>query len=144
LSPTNLVNLCPGGSSSRLPYWNMTVQSEYSHPVANDMDGFVRVLATIYPENKNRVEPNFTVPNYSLLNMYAGVRSHDGAWEASIFARNLLNTTPTLDRSPVEANLDTSLGTSFASLIHPTGYFETQTQTPREVGVSVHYAWGSR
>jgi iron complex outermembrane receptor protein len=143
LSPTNLISLCPGGSSSRLPLWNMSLQSEYNRPVADNMDGFLRVLATIYPQNKY-AEPNFAVPNYSLVNLYAGVRSHDGAWEASIFARNILNTVVTLDRSPVEANLNTSLATSFPQLIHPSGYFETATNTPREVGINVHYAWGSR
>src|SRR5207249_1833174 len=124
---------------------NLTAQSEYTRPVADNVDGFVRVLATYYPENKNRVEPNFTVNNYTLLNLYAGVRSHDGAWEASIFVRNARNTLRTLDRSPVEANLNTPLSTSFgprsaSNLIHPTGYFETATNPPREVGVSVHYS----
>ena len=122
----------------------MSIQSEYARPVADDMDGFLRVLATIYPENKNRAEPNLIAPNYSLLNLYAGVRSHDGAWEASIFVRNALDKVVMLDRSPVPANLNTSLGTAFPGLIRPTGYFETTTTTPREVGISVHYAWGAR
>jgi iron complex outermembrane receptor protein len=92
LGPDNLISLCPGGSSSRLPLWNATFTSEYVHPVTDSMDGFVRLLATYYPENKNRAEPNFTVDNYSLINFYVGMRSHDGAWEASIFARNAFNT----------------------------------------------------
>jgi iron complex outermembrane receptor protein len=143
LSATNLISLCPGGSASQLPLWNMSIQSEYDHPLADKMDGFLRALATIYPENKY-VESNFTVPNYSLLNLYAGVRSRDGAWEASIFVRNALNTLVALDRSPVQANLNTSLATFFPQLIHSTGYYETTTNTPREVGINVHYAFGSR
>jgi iron complex outermembrane receptor protein len=143
LSPTNLVSLCQGGSSSRLPLWNMSIQSEYTRPVHETMDGFLRVLATIYPENKY-AEPNFIVPNYSLVNLYAGVRSHDGAWEVSVFARNVLNTVVATDRSPVPATLDGSLSQFFPQLIHPSGYFETTSTTPREVGVNVHYAWGSR
>jgi len=146
LSPTNLVSFCSGGTSSRLPYWNMSVQSEYARPVADNMDGFLRVLATIYPENKNRAEPDLVIPNYSLVNLYAGVRSHDGAWEVSVFARNVLDTLRTLDRSPVDAAsaLGTPLGSGFASLLRPSGYFETTTNTPREVGINVHYAWGAR
>jgi iron complex outermembrane receptor protein len=140
----NLISLCPGGSSSRLPLWNMTLQSEYTHPVVEGaMDGFIRALATYYPENKY-AEPGLTVTNYALLNFYAGVRSHDGAWEASVFVRNALNKAVATDISPAEANLNGSLTQSFASLIHPTGYFETLTTNPREVGVNVHYAWGSR
>jgi iron complex outermembrane receptor protein len=140
----NLVSLCPGGSASRLPYWNATVQSEYNRPVAENMDGFLRVLATIYPQNKDRVEQNFTVGNYSLLNLYGGVRSHDGAWEVSVFARNVLNVQTATDISTQQANINASLATFFPQLIRPTGYFETTTTNPREVGVNVHYAWGSR
>jgi iron complex outermembrane receptor protein len=140
----NLISLCPGGSASRLPFWNATFQSEYSHPVRENADGFLRVLATYYPENKNRAEPNFTVPNYATLNMYAGVRSHDGAWEASVFARNLLNTAVATDISGAPTNLNNSLNVAFASINHPTGYFQTITTPGREVGINVHYAFGSR
>jgi iron complex outermembrane receptor protein len=140
----NLISLCPGGSVSRLPFWNATFQSEYNHPVTDRMDGFLRVLATYYPENKNRAEPNFTVPNYSLVNLYLGVRGHDGAWEASIFARNAFKAERALDISGAETNLTSSLATAFPGLIHPTGYYQTTMTPRREVGVNVHYAWGSR
>ena len=142
-----VVSLCTGGSSSRLPLWNATFQSEYVHPVTDTMDGFLRVLATYYPENKNRAEPNFTVPNYSLVNLYLGVRSHDGAWEASIFARNAFKAEEQTDRGTSQYNLDGPLGTAFGGpngLIHQTGYFNSVMTPRREVGVNVHYAFGSR
>ena len=139
-----VVSLCQGGSSSRLPLWNATFQSEYVHPVSDTMDGFLRVLATYYPENKNRAEPNFTVPNYSLVNLYLGMRSHDGAWEASIFARNAFKAEEQTDRGTSQYNLDGPLGQAFGGLIHPTGYFNSVMTPRREVGVNVHYAFGSR
>jgi iron complex outermembrane receptor protein len=139
-----VVSLCPGRSASRLPLWNATFTSEYVHPVFDDTDGFFRILATYYPENKNRVEPNFTVPNYSLVNFYLGVRSHDGAWEASIFARNAFKAERTLDLAQTQYNLNGPLGQVFARLIHPSGYFQTQVTPRREVGINVHYAFGSR
>jgi hypothetical protein len=43
-----------------------------------------------------------------------------------------------------ETNLTSSLATAFPDLIHPTGYFQTTLTPLREVGVNVHYAWGSR
>jgi iron complex outermembrane receptor protein len=140
---TGLISFCPGGSASRLPYWNATFQSEYVRPVRDDVDGFFRVLATVYPENKNRAEPNFTVPNYSLVNLYLGVRSHDGAWEASIFARNAFKAERALDVATAQLNQDGALGQVFGSLIHPSGYFAAQTTPRREVGINVHYAFGS-
>jgi iron complex outermembrane receptor protein len=106
------------------------------------MDGFVRGLFTYYPENK-RQEPGLAVDNYSVTNIYLGVRASDGAWEASLFARNLFNDSTATDISNIQENLDGQLK-SFPSLIRPSGYFQTTTTAPREVGVSVHYALGSR
>lgn len=142
-----LVSLCPGGSSSRSPLWNATFQSEYIRPVRDNVDGFFRVLANYYPENKY-AEPNFVTPGYGLVNLYLGVRSHDGAWEASVFARNALGAERALDVGTQQANLNTALGTFFSSpslgLVRPSGYFVTTETARREVGVSVHYAFGSR
>jgi len=138
-----LVSLCPGGSSSRLPLWSLNVQTEYSRPITDNVNGFIRGLLNYYPENKD-VEPDFTAPNYSLVNIYAGVRSADGAWEVSLFARNAFNTDKTLDVSGVESNIDTSLGTAFHGLIRPSGYFLTSMTPRREVGINVRYAFGSR
>jgi iron complex outermembrane receptor protein len=88
------------------------------------------------------------VDKYGLLNLYAGVRSHDGGWEASIFARNVLNTAKATDISPVEENLTSQLTGVYSSgannLIRPTGYFQTSTTPAREIGVNFHYAIGSR
>jgi iron complex outermembrane receptor protein len=144
LSPTNLISFCPGGSSSRLPLWNATFTSEYTHPVTDTMDGFVRLLGNYYPQNKNRAEPNFTVDSYSQINFYVGVRSHDGAWEASIFTRNAFNTQRTTDLGTNQLNTNGSLGTAFPFLNHDSGYFATTVTPRREVGVNIHYAFGSR
>jgi iron complex outermembrane receptor protein len=142
-----IISLCPGGTASRLPLWNATFQSEYFRPVADNVDGFIRGLATYYPENKNRVEPNFTIPPYSLINLYAGVRSHDGAWEVSLFARNAFNAQRTLDVATVQENLNTSLliaGALNPELVRASGYYETNVTPRREVGINVRYAFGSR
>jgi iron complex outermembrane receptor protein len=138
-----LISFCPGGSASRLPLWNATFQTEYIHPVTDTADGFFRALATYYPENKNRAEQNFTVDPYSQVNLYAGVRSHDGAWEVSLFARNVLNVARATDISSVQAGLG-QVATAFPTINQPSGYFETITTNPREFGVNVHYAWGTR
>jgi iron complex outermembrane receptor protein len=143
------VSLCPGGSSSRLPYWNATLSSEYTHPVSDRVDGFIRGLFNYYPENRNRVEPNLTVPSYGLLNLYAGVRSQDGAWEVSLFAKNALGNNTMLDKSPVPQAINNlfntpAVGISGASFPSSSGYFATQMTPLREVGVNVRYAFGSR
>ena len=101
----------------------------------------MRGLATYYPRN-NRVEPSFSVDNYSLVNLYAGVRSHDGAWEASIFARNAFATDQLLDRG---TQLETVGALTPFFTDRSAGHYVTATMTPRrEIGVNLRYAWGSR
>lgn len=41
-------------------------------------------------------------------------------------------------------NPDTSLSQFFPNFIHPSGYFQTTTTSPREIGINVHYAFGPR
>jgi iron complex outermembrane receptor protein len=153
LTAAHPVSFCPGGTATRQPYWNATLTSEYNHQVLNNTDGFIRMLFSYYPENKDRVEDNFTVPAYGLMNLYLGVRSQDGAWEVSLFAKNALKNETVLDKSPVDFNLNSYLNTpapvGFGSLLgtffpNASGYFPTQVTPRREVGITVHYAWGSR
>ena len=140
-----VVSLCPatGAPASQLPLWNATLSSEYSHPVANNIDGFVRGLFTYTPESKNRMEPNFTVPSYGILNLYAGVRSQDGAWAVTLFAKNALKNETVIDKSPVNLAVSnvSAFGNQFAAR---SGYFATTVTPRREVGINVHYAFGSR
>jgi iron complex outermembrane receptor protein len=143
LNDPNFVSLCPGTRGSRLPLWNLTAQSEYVRPVRDNVDGFIRGLFNYYPENKYS-EPNYVAPSYSLLNLYVGLRSHDGAWEASLFASNVASTSKLLDRSPQQISLG-GLTSSFPTINPLSGYSGVTEYTPRrEVGVSIRYAWGSR
>jgi iron complex outermembrane receptor protein len=139
-----VISLCPGGSASRLPYWNATLTSEYNHEIRDDLDGFVRGLFSYFPENKNRMEADFTVPSYGLMNLYAGVRSHDGAWEVSLFAKNALRNNTVLDKSPVQASASQIFGAYAGAFPANSGYYVTQVTPRREVGINVRYAWGSR
>jgi iron complex outermembrane receptor protein len=131
-----VISMCPGGSVSRNPLWNASLQTEYVRPVADAVDGFVRGLFTYYPEN-NRIEPGsgFVAPSYTLANLYAGVRSQDGAWELSLFARNLFNKTATLDLASTPLLLGT-LTSGYSQVLQMT--------PPREIGVHLRYAFGSR
>jgi iron complex outermembrane receptor protein len=145
--PTSgVISFCSGGSPTRLPLWSLSAQSEYMHPITDTYDGFLRGQLSYYPENKY-LEPGsgFASSSYGLLNMFAGVRSHDGAWEVSVFARNLTGTNTTLDINPAQANLGGAFRFFPALAAQQSGYYEVTGYTPpREVGVNVHYAWGAR
>jgi iron complex outermembrane receptor protein len=133
------VALCrSSGSVSQNPYWNATLSTEYVQPIRNGVDGFIRGLFTYYPQN-TRQDVNFVVNNYSLLNVYAGLRSEDGAWELSLFAKNAFKTQETLSRDFAAQDV-LGLSSQFGS----SGYFATTTTPRREVGVNLRYAFGSR
>jgi iron complex outermembrane receptor protein len=148
---TPVISLCPGGSASRLPLWNMSLTSEYDQDITDGMQGFIRGLWSYYPSNKY-MEPGLVVDSYGLLNLFAGVRSRDGAWELSVFARNVLQNETVLDKSPVAADYVTArylppipvLGFPAGTFPSTSGYFVTQVTPPREVGINIRYAWGSR
>lgn len=139
-----LISLCPGGSASLEPLWSATFQGEYSLPVTDGMDAYARLLVSYRGDNRHR--PGLTVDQYVITNLYVGLRSLEGSWEVSGFVRNLFDTRRMLDRAPVAYDLNSSLGQSFPELIPMggSGYYRTQVTPPREVGISVHYAWGSR
>ncbi|MFC4314613.1 TonB-dependent receptor [Steroidobacter flavus] len=126
------------------PDWTGTLQAEYKYPVTPSMDIFGRGLYSYYTSNEqdpNNIYDN--VSSYGLLNVYAGVRSSDGAWEVSLFARNLTDTTEVLRRgNGPEATPYTNTGGLGTTLAGP---YQLATYTPpREFGISLRYAFGSR
>ncbi len=124
---------------STAPKWNANLQSEYSMPLAAGFDFYLRGLYTYYPANKNR-SAGFTVDNYGLLNLYAGLRDGDGAWDLSLFARNVLNEGTTLSMDPDQVQSGGDIDTAFG----PSGYYTTSYTPRREVGLNVRYTFGSR
>lgn len=141
--PTGVsVAICPGGSISRLPRWNATFQSEYTIPVTDTAQAYVRALFNYTPKNPYATQAR-VIDNYGLLNLFAGARATDGAWEVGFYARNLFNTQKVLDEGLNEINIPNSLG-AYPSLRRNTGYFSTDLTPRQEFGVTMRYSFGSR
>ncbi len=125
-------------SVSRDPLWNANATTEYWRPVGN-VEAYVRALATYYPQNTRR-NLTYLVPAYSLVNLYAGVRSPDGDWDLGFYVRNLFNTGATTSLEPDPTPSASNAATYFGS----SGYYFTSYTPPREVGIQLRYAFGSR
>jgi iron complex outermembrane recepter protein len=125
-------------ATSRDAIWSGVVQSEYFAPLGSK-EAYLRGLLSYRPEN-DRQDLNFTVDAYALLNLYAGLRSADGQWDIGLFAKNALANGTKLIRAfqPVEP-----IGGSTTFFGNP-GYYQTSYTPPREVGVQVRFAFGSR
>jgi iron complex outermembrane receptor protein len=132
------------------PKWNLTLQGEYARPINEEMDGYVRGLFTYRPKtNGDPANPYDEVDGFGLLNLYGGVRSRDGGWEIALYAKNIFNTVKVLTADP------NVVGTGIQALQPPTfrtvqagtitaPYVKVTTTAPREVGVNLRYAFGSR
>lgn len=139
-----LVARCRSSASiSRTPRWNLTAQSEYSMPVSDKVDAFVRGNFIYYPKNPNAsVRPDPVISKYSLLNMYAGIRDPDNGWEVSLFANNLLDTQQVVSINPVAQTSSGGVGATFGRNI--SGYKAIGYTPRREFGLLVRYAFGAR
>lgn len=127
-----------GGAVTRNPDWSATLQSQYSFRVSDSLDGYVRGLYSYYAENDNKHD-NTDIDAYGLFNLYLGVQDNNAGWEVQLFAKNLFNegSTTTWEDGDVDARLAGGFG-------FPSGYSESGYTPPREVGINVRYAFGSR
>ncbi len=133
-----------GSSATFLPEWTGTAQAEYNLPLSDRADIYLRGLVSWRGKTRNDPENNFdNVGAYGLLNLYAGVRAPDGAWEVAFYGKNIANTTRLTSRessainvSPIElAGPSTSLTSRYTNV----------TVTPaREFGINLRFALGSR
>jgi iron complex outermembrane recepter protein len=139
---------CPGhASTSTQPDFNASLQSEYDFPVINNVNAFLRGLYVYYGNNSHASE-FYTTPAYGIFNLYTGVRSSNGAWEAALFSKNLFNTErllnlgyPTASPGGGGAALNQVFGTSGYYLV---GNNQIGMTPLRQFGITVTYSFGSR
>ena len=121
-----------------------SVQSEYDRAITPMIEGFARGLFSYFGESDNDPQnPVDDVDAYGILNLYAGLRDPEGMWELALYGKNVFDVTRVLDRS------DTLLTTSFrnASFAQTTiegPYRAISTTAPREFGLNLRVAFGSR
>ncbi|XJJ69559.1 TonB-dependent receptor (plasmid) [Novosphingobium sp. BL-8A] len=141
--------------SSFQPPFSATLLSEYRQPISNKMDGYLRGLLVF--NGKSQSDPTNIyddVSAYALVNLFAGIRDPKGAWEVSLYAKNIFEVNKILSSgSPLSTSYQqlgfggfSATGPVFTG---PTAATATSTYTgismtpPREFGISVRYAFGS-
>ncbi|MET0318756.1 MAG: TonB-dependent receptor, partial [Rhodococcus fascians] len=124
------------------PKFSANVQSEFGFDVTDTTDAFVRGLATIFGKTTGDIDNPFDqVGSYGLLNLYAGMRDKDGAWEITVFGKNILREREVLSvANPVLFTAARTPGlTTFNSQ-----YRSVTVTAPREFGLTAKIAFGSR
>jgi iron complex outermembrane recepter protein len=137
------VAICTGVNrrATFTPKFSANAHSELGFVVGPKMDGFVRGLATIFGKTANDPDNRFDdVGAYALLNLYAGVRDPDGAWEITVFGKNILRERQVLNvsASPLQQTFRTAVPTFVSE------YRSVTVTAPREFGLSLRFALGSR
>ncbi len=142
------VFLCPShASTSTTPNFTATAQSEYDFPLPffSGVDSFIRGLYVFNGSNPHASE-FYVTPSYGIFNLYLGLRSSTGAWEASLFAKNLFNTQRILQEGypQISTALDGLFGRSGYSYVG-VGPAGGGGMTPlQEFGLTLTYSIGSR
>lgn len=129
-------------SAAISPEWSGNAQSEYRFPISDAINGFVRGLATFYGKNGNdQLNTIDDVSAYAIVNLYAGVRDSRGAWELTVYAKNVLNTLRVLRRDPSALAATYVSGASAVTL--NSSYRRIAVNDPREFGLNLRYSFGS-
>lgn len=142
--------------------FSAVLQSEYSVPVGTAGDAYLRGLFTFNGNSLNDPGNAFDdIRAYGLLNLFAGFRDPDGAWDINFFAKNLFDagraliTTSNAQSVSYQQLFCTPQDPRIAPFC-PTGavtigqnanstYRGIQSYTPpREFGVNLRIAFGSR
>ncbi len=129
--------------ASQAPLWAASMQSEYRLPLNQNIDSYVRGLFSLYGDSQN--DPTSMIDDidsYGLLNLYLGLRSRTGAWEVSIYGKNITETERVLTRDSTP--LTTSYRVLATAATGVTTYRRITVTEPREFGLNLRYSFGSR
>lgn len=126
--------------SASSPLWSGALTAEYTQPINTSLEGYLRGLYSW--KGKSEGDPSSkidSVKSFGILNLYAGLRDPDGGWELSVFAKNVTNTFRVLTNEGLRSTSTLTHGT-----LSYTNYYGITVTEPREFGVNLKIAFGSR
>lgn len=137
----NQIDTCTGSTSPGVaPKFAASVIFEYSNPFSDSMEGFVRGLVNFKGNNEGvGLNPLDSVDSLAIVDLFLGVRDPDGAWNVTLYGKNILDTHRVLTRN----DAPNSTATRFSGAFSGTNYVGITTTRPREFGVSASFALGS-
>lgn len=135
-------------ATNQAPF-SATLQAEYNAPIGNKMEMFARGLLNYYGPSRNDDTQSFdNIGSYALLNLYLGLRAPDRAWELTFYGKNVFNnSTYTRFNSPASTSVQELAPPTFRTTVgkaYNSTYSQISTVAPREFGVNLKIAFGSR
>ena len=142
-NPINYCTLAAGTVLNQESPFSATVNGSYTVPVGA-FDGYVRFNLNFKGNNPNygnfvnSVGMYKSTPSYAILDLFAGISGPKGDWNLGVYAKNVTNTQIELNRVTPQNNIYAPYAGVFG------GYDQIMTTPPREIGVTLRYAFGSR
>ncbi len=127
-----------GDRAGVLPEWSANLVTEYWGAVSSwESEWYVRGLLNAESEYYSAAFRE-DLDSYSMLDLYFGLRAATGAWDASVWVKNVTDETALLQ------NLRTvEIPDYQANMMVDSGYTEIRRQlNPRTIGVTFSYNWG--
>jgi outer membrane receptor protein involved in Fe transport len=138
LGPDNIMNFCEledGKNINATPKFQASFLGNYIVPLGA-FDGYLRTLVSYQDENPNYGASLEETDAYATVDVFVGLTGKDGGWDVGLYAKNVFDKQEQLSRQ-LEVNA-----------IYPpfgdNGYDIVNMTLPREVGMTVQYAFGSR
>ena len=125
--------------------FSATIQSEYNHSLTGNINGYIRGLYTFRGASLN--DPNNAIDNitqYGTLNLYLGLRDEHAGWEVSLYAKNLTDSFRVLSRTATVLSTRSTPVGGASTLYSFTNYYGISVTEPREFGINMRVAFGSR
>ncbi|WP_165912291.1 TonB-dependent receptor [Novosphingobium sp. PhB165] len=141
----NIVTCRTSGPSSFLPPFTITASGTYTHDFSSTVTGYLRAQGTFNSHSLYNDQSPFDYQNsYAILNAFVGVRSPDSSWDVSLFVKNLTNTKTILSTYGGNVPATTTLPSLAGGASYSSAYSYTSITMPRQIGVTLRYAFGSR
>ena len=145
LTAASPINFCPspvGEVLNTTAPFQASINGSYEMPITDAIDGYVRFNLNVQGNNPNfgnfRTNGAFkNTPSHAILDLFAGINGGDGAWNLGVYAKNITN-------KQVENARVLSSGSPYPPFGVTGGYDVVRTSLPREIGVTLRYAFGSR
>lgn len=145
INAANPINLCPsikGEVLNGTAPFQATVNGSYEVPVTDSIGAYFRFNANFQGKNPNygnfRTSTTFrSTPSYAIVDLFAGVTGNDGAWDLGIYAKNVFD-------KQLELARVARINDVFPLFAAPSGYDLVRMNQPRQIGVQLRYAFGSR
>lgn len=135
---TGNVSYCSANRLADVPDFSLSANTEYRFPpvLGSEIVPFTRALVTYRPGVTSEFN-NFHYDTLTNVNLYAGLRNAASGWELSVFAKNLFDDEKITNISSGNGTVATPAGA------YDSGYRVINSTTPREIGVTVSYAFGN-